>query len=112
MESLLKHAIASGGEAEYATQLLSQLQIELPEKRLQSSAGEYHDPLTEREGDVLRHLDSDLSIPEIASKLVISLGTLRTHIKRIYTKLGVHSRFEAITRARELHLLDASEETK
>jgi LuxR family maltose regulon positive regulatory protein len=41
----------------------------------------------------------------MATELVVSVNTLKTHIKRIYSKLNVHSRYEAIDRARELGLL-------
>jgi LuxR family maltose regulon positive regulatory protein len=63
------------------------------------------EPLTEREGEVLCALATDLSPEQIAGQLLISLPTARTHIRNIYAKLGVHSRFEAIQRARELNLL-------
>jgi LuxR family maltose regulon positive regulatory protein len=60
--------------------------------------------LTKRELEVLRTLDSEFTIPEIADNLAISIATLRTHIKRIYRKLDTHSRFEAITKAKKLRL--------
>lgn len=63
------------------------------------------EPLTERETDVLRLLATNLSPQEIAGQLLVSLTTARTHIRNIYAKLGVHSRFEAIQRAKELRLL-------
>jgi LuxR family maltose regulon positive regulatory protein len=63
------------------------------------------EPLSERERDVLRLLASDLSGPEIARELVVSLNTVRTHTKSIYAKLGVNSRRTAVRRARELDLL-------
>jgi LuxR family maltose regulon positive regulatory protein len=63
------------------------------------------DPLTHRELEVLRLLPTSLSGPEIAVELVVSINTVKTHIKRIYSKLNVHSRYEAIERARELDLL-------
>ena len=47
------------------------------------------DPLSERELEVLRLLDSELTGPEIARELFVSLNTLRTHTKRIFTKLDV-----------------------
>lgn len=62
------------------------------------------DPLSERELDVLRLLRSELSGPEIAAELVVSLNTVRTHTKNIYLKLGVNSRRAAVRRADELGL--------
>ncbi|HEX5615535.1 MAG TPA: LuxR C-terminal-related transcriptional regulator [Acidimicrobiia bacterium] len=62
------------------------------------------DPLSDRELDVLRLLRSDLSGPEIARELIVSLNTMRTHTKSIYTKLGVNNRREAVRRADELGL--------
>lgn len=63
------------------------------------------DPLSERELEVLRLLDSELTGPEIARLLFVSLNTLRTHTKRIHTKLDVTSRSAAVRRGRELGLL-------
>jgi LuxR family maltose regulon positive regulatory protein len=51
---------------------------------------------------VLRLLRSDLSGPDIARELVVSLNTMRTHTRSIYSKLGVNSRREAVRRAAEL----------
>jgi LuxR family maltose regulon positive regulatory protein len=62
------------------------------------------DPLSNRELDVLRLLRSELSGPDIARELTVSLHTVRTHTKNIYTKLGVNSRREAVRRAGELRL--------
>jgi LuxR family maltose regulon positive regulatory protein len=63
------------------------------------------DPLSERELDVLRLLDSELTGPEIARELYVSLNTLRTHTKRIFTKLDVNTRAAAVRRGRETGLL-------
>lgn len=62
------------------------------------------DPLSDRELEVLRLLGSELSGPEIASHLFVSVNTLRTHTKRIFTKLGVNTRRAAVARAAELGL--------
>jgi LuxR family maltose regulon positive regulatory protein len=62
------------------------------------------DELSSRELDVLRLLRSDLSGPDMARELVVSLNTVRTHTKNIYMKLGVNNRREAVRRAAELGL--------
>ena len=62
------------------------------------------DPLSEREREVLRLLRTDMSGPEIARELIVSLNTLRTHTKNIYSKLEVNNRRAAIRRAEELDL--------
>ena len=59
------------------------------------------DPLSQRELEVLRLLDSELTGPEIARRLFVSVNTLRTHTKRIFTKLDVTTRAAAVRRARE-----------
>ncbi|MEO1621922.1 MAG: LuxR C-terminal-related transcriptional regulator, partial [Cyanobacteria bacterium J06632_3] len=63
------------------------------------------EPLSQRELDVLRLLNTELSGPEIARELVVALSTVRTHTKRIYSKLNVSNRRAAIKRAAELGLL-------
>ncbi len=63
------------------------------------------DPLSERELDVLRLLGSELSGPDISRELMVSLNTLRTHTKSIYTKLDVNNRRAAVRRGQELDLL-------
>jgi LuxR family maltose regulon positive regulatory protein len=62
------------------------------------------EPLSERELDVLRLLGTELNGPEIARHLTVSLNTVRTHTKNLYTKLGVNSRRAAVRRAEELEL--------
>lgn len=66
------------------------------------------DPLSDRELDVLRLLGSDLDGPAIARQLIVSLNTVRTHTKHIYTKLGVNNRRAAISKAHQLDLLPRS----
>jgi LuxR family transcriptional regulator, maltose regulon positive regulatory protein len=57
---------------------------------------------------VLRYLPTNLRSPEIAAELFVSLNTIRTHLRNVYAKLGVHSRGDAVSRARELGLLSPS----
>ncbi len=63
------------------------------------------DSLSQRELQVLRLLDSDLTGPQIARELYISMNTLRTHTKHIFTKLDVNTRVAAVRRAHERGLL-------
>ena len=71
-----------------------------------SRAAAFHvDALTDRETEVLRLLSTELSGPEIARELYLSVNTVKTHTRRIYDKLGAHSRYEAVERAQELGLL-------
>jgi LuxR family transcriptional regulator, maltose regulon positive regulatory protein len=57
---------------------------------------------------VLRYLPTNLSAPEVARELSLSVHTVRTHMRHIFAKLGVHRRTEAVTRARALSLLAPS----
>ena len=61
--------------------------------------------LSEREHVVLRYLPSMLSAGEIAAELYVSVNTVKTHIKSIYRKLDANRRWDAVRRARALHLL-------
>ena len=63
------------------------------------------DELSEAELRVVRYLPSNLKASEIASELVVSTNTVRTHMRHIYAKLDAHSRSEAVARARELGLV-------
>jgi LuxR family maltose regulon positive regulatory protein len=73
--------------------------------KLRDTANLVVDPITGRELEVLRLLDSDLSNREIAARLFVTLDTVKTHTRHLYAKLGVHKRHEAVTRARDLDLL-------
>jgi LuxR family maltose regulon positive regulatory protein len=70
-----------------------------------SASANLVEPLSERELEVLRLIADGLSNHEIADKLIIGLGTVKTHINNIFGKLGVKNRTQAVTRARELNLL-------
>ncbi len=62
------------------------------------------EPLSERELEVFKLLRTELSGPEIAGQLIVSLNTFRTHTKNIFNKLGVNNRRAAVRRAEELDL--------
>jgi LuxR family maltose regulon positive regulatory protein len=57
---------------------------------------------------VLRYLPTNLSAPEIARELSVSVTTVRTHVSHLFVKLGAHRRTEAVARARDLGLLAPS----
>lgn len=63
------------------------------------------DELSPSELRVLRHLPTNLTRPEIARELYVSVNTVNTHIRNIYSKLGARDRSCAVARARELRLL-------
>ena len=63
------------------------------------------EPLSERELEVLRLLAAGLTYAEIAERLVVSLNTVRFHVKEVYGKLGVNRQAQAVARARSLGLL-------
>jgi DNA-binding CsgD family transcriptional regulator len=62
-------------------------------------------PLTEREREVLACITAGLTNREIEEHLVISRNTVRTHLKNLYSKLGVNGRKEAIEQAQLLGLV-------
>jgi LuxR family transcriptional regulator, maltose regulon positive regulatory protein len=107
MMELLRDAEHQGAGGDHARRLLSlgaSPEAEAPDSGqppTQSSA----DALSERELQVLRLLDSELSGPQIARELFVSHNTLRTHTKHIFTKLEVTNRRAAVRRARERGLM-------
>jgi LuxR family maltose regulon positive regulatory protein len=67
-----------------------------------------NEPLSQSELRVLRYLPTNLTGPEIARELSVSLTTVRTHVRHIFAKLDAHRRAEAVARARDLGLLAPS----
>jgi LuxR family maltose regulon positive regulatory protein len=102
MGSLLRALASQGSAGRYARQILA---ISSTTDHDRPSKQPLLDPLSERELDVLRLLGTDLSGPEIARELVVSLNTVRTHQKHIYAKLGVSNRRAAVRQGDELKLL-------
>ncbi|GIF49414.1 LuxR family maltose regulon positive regulatory protein [Asanoa ferruginea] len=80
-----------------------------PARRLLERVGDPRQPpggrLSDRELQVLRLLESDRTGPEIARELFVTVNTLRTHTKRIFTKLDVTTRAAAVRQARERGLI-------
>ena len=108
MGKMLRQAVAQGIAVGYAGKLLAALEEETEDKSRVIKPTSLPSPvesLSKRELEVLRLLTTHLPSTEIAKELVISTNTVRSHIKRIYSKLNVHSRRDAILRAEELELL-------
>ena len=106
MASLLRAAAKQGIARTMSRRLLAAVARPRQPGRAGPSraAGALIEPLSERELDVLRLLGTDLDGPAIARELTVSLNTMRTHTKNIYTKLAVTSRRAAVRRAAELGL--------
>ena len=66
--------------------------------------------LTKREADILKLIAQGQSYVEVAKQLIVSVGTVQTHIKNIYGKLSVHSRGEAVFEAHRRGLLQLGQE--
>ena len=62
-------------------------------------------PLSERERQILRLLAGGLSNDDIAANLFLSTNTVKTHLKRIYEKMGVNSRLKAVNKARSANII-------
>jgi LuxR family transcriptional regulator, maltose regulon positive regulatory protein len=81
------------------------LQASAESARVSMAAPKLIEHLTEREQTVLRYLPSLMTYEEIATDLVVSLNTVKTHAHGIFRKLGVTGRRQAVRSARELRLL-------
>jgi len=91
--------------------LIGQILNVLAGRKPDSHPGEpqhLREPLSHSETRVLRYLPTKLSAPEIADQLYLSVNTVKTHMRHVYDKLGVHRRHEAVEQARALGLLAPS----
>ncbi len=85
------------GENRYAVVLVDDLRRE--------EMPAFLEPLTDRERAVLDYLPTMMSNAEIAQQMLVSVNTVKTHLKAVYRKLGVVRRRDAVVRARQLELL-------
>jgi len=103
LEALPRHQTA---HAALLADILDVLHGSPPAAKEQSSSPSAEE-LSPSELRVLRYLPTNLSRPEIASQLSVSVNTVNTHIRNIYAKLQASNRSSAVQRARELRLLAA-----
>jgi LuxR family maltose regulon positive regulatory protein len=102
MADLLEKARRAGGAmGDYASRLLAAFERAGAPPASPAAALS----LTERESQILRLLAAGRSYPEIASALFLSVNTVKTHVKRLYDKLGVDSRLAAVEAARAMNVI-------
>ena len=108
MFRLLSEAAVRGIMPGYTGKLLAAFEAEKQKTEQQSpvpSAQWLVEPLSQRELEVLQLIAQGLSNDEIGKRLFLALDTVKGHNRRIFDKLQVQRRTEAVARARELGLL-------
>ena len=100
MAELLRQAASRGVAPGYASRLLAAFPVSSVR-----GPSPLVEPLTKRELEVLRLVAQGASNRAIAESLVVTTGTIKTHVSRIMGKLGARNRTEAVARARELDML-------
>ena len=98
--------LADGGRV---PSLADEVSRELAAARSRAAGGELLEPPSKAELAMLRLLDSELSVRQIAQELFLSVNTVRTHSRSIFRKLNVNSRADAVARADALGLLGQSD---
>ena len=112
MARLLYEALSRGIAPDYVRRLLAAVPVSEPEQAHKlapkTHEAEWVEPPSERELEVLQLIAEGLTNQEIASKLFLSLNTVKVHTRNIYGKLGAHHRAEAVARARALGILPSA----
>jgi LuxR family transcriptional regulator, maltose regulon positive regulatory protein len=104
---MLQEILSGGFSVEFIKKLLLEIDKELGDKKkyIRIPSQKLIEPLSERELQVLRLLNSALTSEEMAGELLVSVNTIRTHIRNIYSKFDVHGRVEAIQKAKDFGLI-------
>jgi len=109
MAHLLYEAVKRDIAPDYTSRLLAAFPVAEPERvdlsETQAPKPDLIEPLSERELEVLQLIAEGLTNQEIAARLFLALNTVKSHCGNIYSKLGVHSRTQAVARARALGIL-------
>jgi LuxR family maltose regulon positive regulatory protein len=112
MAHLLYEALSRGIAPDYVRRLLAAFPDVEPEQpdpsKSQAPESAMIEPLSERELEVLQLIAEGLTNAEIASRLFLSLNTIKAHTRSIYGKLDVHNRTQAVTMARALGILPST----
>jgi len=109
MARLLYQALSREISPDYVRRLLGAFPIAEPEQtapsKTQTPQSEWVEPLSEREIEILQLIAEGLTNQEIATKLYLSLNTVKVHTRNIYSKLSVHHRTAAVAKARACGIL-------
>jgi ATP/maltotriose-dependent transcriptional regulator MalT len=112
MARLLYEATSRRIAPDYTRRLLTAFTITEPEEtdsaKTRSPGSELIDPLSEREIEVLQLVAEGFTNQEIASRLYLSLNTVKVHTRNIYSKLGVNNRTHAGAKGRSLGILPST----
>jgi LuxR family maltose regulon positive regulatory protein len=107
LEDIIKDnkSTSDNSEIHFSKSYIKKILLAFKTQTISKSTSDLIEPLSEREIEVLNLIAAGMSNQEIAEKLFISLNTVRTHTKNINGKLDVHSRTQAIVRAKELEII-------
>jgi LuxR family maltose regulon positive regulatory protein len=112
MARLLYDALKRGIAPEYTRRLLAAFPVAEAEAAASpigtTANDELVEPLSEREIEVLQLIAEGLINREIATRLFLSVNTVKVHSRNIYGKLGVHNRTQAVARAQALGILPST----
>jgi LuxR family maltose regulon positive regulatory protein len=109
MAHLLNDTLNRGIAPNYVQRLLTAFPVDETQQaaspQTQAPESEFVEPLSQRELEVLQLIAQGLSNREIGERLFLALNTVKGHNQKIFSKLQVQSRTEAVARAREMDLL-------
>ena len=105
LKALLQRMAGNHRHKDYIDLLLAAFPNVNHEQLNKHSTNKLSEPLSPKELKTLQLLVIGLTNKEIAEKAFVSPNTVKTHIKKIYEKMGINSRAQAINRARELDLI-------
>jgi LuxR family transcriptional regulator, maltose regulon positive regulatory protein len=109
MARLLYEALSHGIEREYTPRLLAAFPVAESEQttssQLRGPDSELVEPLSSRELEVLQLIAEGLTNQDVATRLYISLHTVKVHTRNIFTKLAVKNRTQAVARGKALGIL-------
>jgi LuxR family transcriptional regulator, maltose regulon positive regulatory protein len=106
MARLLSNVFSGKTKSDYMRQLLAAFPSNVPDvSNIEATESILVDPLSKREMEVLQLISEGLSNQEIATKLYLSLNTVKVHTRNIHSKLAVNSRAKAVVKAKALGIL-------